>query len=368
MKRSRRTVLGRALLALCALVPALAGCTGSGQQVSVTGADLVLVTGVQDSDLDGAAVKGALLVRRGGSTRRVQTDGMDNAKLVRTARGVAFSDVHKDYLLGDSLTASARNEAGSLEVGAVLAADGRVVAAFNNGDDSLGYRTDVVRFDAAATALTRKYGVVPEGVAQCATDEYLVGIPNDDPEKRTTFQAIGAEKETTLTLPFSPGNWPDQVPCAGEQILSVMQDADHEGVAHVINVTASRATVSSHRLVATEGGPLKLIAGEADVIAIRPRVLVDGRLEWLGDASGQVYRTDPESGRTSIVASGLPSGEQERVVRFTDAGCDILTSDDHGAWRLLRYTADWKLAKEEDLPWLAGELGDRWVFDFLVLD
>lgn len=336
--------------------------------MSLTGAELVLVAGVQDSDLDSAAVKGALLVRREGSTQRLQTDGMDNAKLVRTATGLAFSDLHNDYLLGDSLTKLPRDEAGSLEVGAVLADDGRVVAAFNNGDDSPGYRTDVARFDAAATALTRQYGVVPEGIAQCASGEYLVGIPNDDPEKRTTFQAIGVERETTLRLPFAPGNWPDQVPCTGERIVSVMQDVDHEGVAHVIEVMASRAKVSSHRLVAADGGPLRLPDGEAEVIAIRPHALADGRLEWLGDASGQVYRTDPESGRTSVVASGLPSGENDRVVRFTDAGCDILTSDGNGTWRLLRYTAEWKLAKEEDLPWLAGELGDLWAFDFVVLD
>ncbi len=359
---------GRALFALCAIVPALAGCTETSQP-SLTGAELVVVAGVQNSDLDWSPVKGALLVRHDGSTQRVVTDGMDNAKLVRTATGVAFSDLHHDFLLGDSLITLPRDEAGSLEVAAVLTDDGRVAAAFNNGDDAPGYRTDITRFDTTGTTLTSQFGLVPEGLAQCASGEYLIGIPNDDPFGKVSVQALDAQRETTLSVPFEPGDWPDRVSCTGDRVMGIVQDADHAGVAHAVVITVPQGKVSTHRLVGADGPALKLSDDDTNAGAIRPHTLPNGQLEWLGEVSGRVYHTDPASGRTSVVASGLPSGENERVVRFTDAGCDILArDDDDGGWRLLRYSADWELSDQQDLPWLAGELGDLWAYDFLVPD
>ena len=378
--RARKTNWGAAVarrpsvLALTCLVAIITGCASEQREPTRLGAaSLVIAASAQDAELDEALFQGAIfLINADGAHSRITTSGMDGAKLLPLGAGVSFSDQQNDYLLGESLTSWKRTQQASLEIGAVTIGSGEVVAAFNQGEDEAGYRTDVATFGSSGSQLTTQLGLTPQGITKCGEDVYLVGAPADQAPHLMAVQAIGKRPGDPLRYPFEPTNWPDRIACLDGRIMSVVADAEAEPdtkgtvAAYLSTIDPQTDRLRLTRLGAGNEIPLRLQEGEADGAVYRVETASEGNLEWVGAGSGRAFRTDPTSGATTVVASGLPTKDNEQaVIRFTPSGCDVLAPDLDGVWVWHKYDDDWALVTKQRLPWLAGELGPMFVYDFL---
>lgn len=277
-----------------------------------------------------------VLVAPDGSTRAIETSGMDHARLLWTASGLFFSDTERDYLLGEVLRSwpSPKTE---YQDAALIAPDGSIVSVFNEGADGDGYTEQIVVGDGRSAS--RRYDVfgLNQVIAQC--DRGLVGIAEvsgaeftriaaergvvkrseDDRPRMLTWlhprrsaareALIGVEQSRTMNLPWGV------VPCDDHVVTHLVSVGDGAPDLRIRRWDTRTGKSTEHRLQSPDG-PVALSLDDFTASVSAPELTGDGQLLWYG-GDGVVRVSDPATGWTErLWDSGLPSNNRQMTEAF----------------------------------------------------
>lgn len=354
---------GASLALVCLVALPLVGCSGAasfGAPPDRLGdAEYALYFSAPSPDLDGTDGRGrVVLVDGDGSVSVIPTAGMDHAQPVWTEDGLFFSDLHRDYVLGNAGLTVIESAKTDSQYAMQAITPSTAVGIYNLGfSDDGGYTSQVVVTSGDARTLTEVEGgyyvtANCEGAIYgvgAATGPYsATGDPDTEPVmlNQLTGTSDGRERNIGLsTQARDNAMWAD-APCENGTIY-YLSDSVGGGLGAQVQPVLSMWDVATG-----EYRDLPLTAEGLDEPLIRsdgigaPQVtgdsIRDGSLQWFG-VGNAIMSTDLESGRTQTLfeVDGVTDEvESSRALFLEDDVVVMVDSDGSTPYELVRYHRD----------------------------
>jgi hypothetical protein len=354
-----------AVCAWAALLLLLTACTtespeqgGGPSETRIGDAVLAFYVSPQAPIADASGPAFVVLVDADGSTRSIETAGMDNGQLDWSIEGLHFADVDNDYVLGDDLRIAPSPKTDLQQ--AMFATEGSgSIGLYNEGLGSTGYVETVVLTDASGASSADVSGAY-EVTAMCGGDLFGVAPTALPP----TQDAEGASEDTgreELALARLSGTIdggeeiiatvPDEgsvqiaaaAPCGEGIMRSLVGLGSGDGWTRSIVRSWDTATgeVSDRPLTDVDGRPLAPSTEDVLFAQYDEGSMRNGRFEWLA-AAGRIMSTDPATGVTveRFAVGGRSTGAENVSSVFADDRIWIVSDAQDGEGTLTVFAYD----------------------------